>query len=171
MAYDANTKTALANEARRQELGKKVARLRGEVDAIASFASLAARTNTDAVRRLQSATDELSALEAGAGPGLTDEFGDRSSVDLLLRTERFAGKSAAVDYVKANPECTEAEAIAAWKDAAKAATGLPGVIQSPAALGALYRQNLMQAGMIRESTWEAQRAWILATPAETVLGL
>jgi hypothetical protein len=50
-------------------------------------------------------------------------------------------------------------------------SSLPGVIQSAAALGALYRQNLMQAGMIRESTWEAQRAWLAVTPLETVLGL
>lgn len=171
MSYDATTKTALANEARRQELGKKVARLRGEADATASIASIASRTNTDALRRLQSAQDELAALEAGAGPGLTDEFGERSSVDLLLRTERFAGKAASVDYVKANPECAESDAIAAWDEAAKAATGLPLVIQGPGALGALYRQNLMQAGLIQEPTWEAQRAWILATPAETVMGL
>ena len=45
------------------------------------------------------------------------------------------------------------------------------MVQSPAALGALYRQQIQANGLIQADTWEAQRAWMAATPLETVLGL
>lgn len=170
MALDTTTANALANEARKQEARASVAGLRAEVNAYAVLGQILSSTNGDAQRRLTNALSELAALEAGAGPGLTDEFGGRSSVDQLLRTERFAGKSAAVDFVKANPECLKADAIAAWEEAAKAATGLPLVIQSPAALGALYRQQLLANGLIQADTWEEQRAWIVATDKAVIMG-
>ena len=98
-----------------------------------------------------------------------DTVGFYSSVDQLLRTERFAGKAASVDFVKANPACTEAEAIAAWDAAGKAATGLPVLLQDTAALAQVYRLNLVAGGFIAAPTWEAQRAWIVATDRTAIL--
>lgn len=168
---DETTKTALANEARRQELGKKVHQLRGEASATASMASAASSANNDALRRLQAAQAELAAMESGAGPGLTEDFGERSAVDLVERTERFAGKGGAYDYVQEHPECTEAEAAEAWKVAALAATGRVKLVQDPLELGAIYRERLLNSCMVLDNTWEAQRAWMLATPKETAMGL
>ena len=97
-------------------------------------------------------------------------IGEYSSVDQALRLERFAGKAATVDYVKANPTCTEAAAIAAWDAAGLIATGLPILLQNTGNLAALYRQNLLAGGYITAATWDAQRAWILATAKATIMG-
>jgi hypothetical protein len=124
----------------------------------------------DAQRRYQAKASELAALEAGAGPGLTADFGAYSAIDQLLRVERFAGKGASVDYIKANPECTEADAVGAWRAGALAATGLDIVIQDPGALGQVYRRNLRAAGLTQDEAWESQRAWIVATDKTVIMG-
>ncbi len=98
-------------------------------------------------------------------------YGEYSATDHILRTERFAGKSASIDFVKANPNCNEKQAIKAWTDAALAATGRKTLFQDPGELGALYREQLMAAGRTSDTTWEAQRAWIIATPKDDVMGL
>ena len=108
--------------------------------------------------------------EAITGSVVTDGFGPYSSIDTLLRKERFAGKGASIDFIKANPECLEEEAEAAWTTAALAATGLPALVVQVRSYSALYRENLVKAGLIDEPTYEAQRAWIIATPKEVIMG-
>lgn len=98
-------------------------------------------------------------------------YGEYSATDQILRTERFAGKSASIEFVKANPNCNENQAIKAWTDAAIAATGRSKLMQDPGELGALYREQLLAAGLIAAPTWEAQRAWIVATPKDAAMGL
>lgn len=99
-----------------------------------------------------------------------DTIGQYSSIDQALRSERFAGKAASVDFIKANPTCTEAEAVAAWDEAGKAATGLPVLLQNTENLAIMYRANLARAGMIPDTTWESQRAWIVATDKAVIMG-
>jgi len=168
---DAITATTLANEARRQEVRAKAARLEGEVSALALQAQALSSANGDAIRRLERARAELSALEAGAGPGLTADFGEYSAIDQLLRQERFAGKSASIDAIKADPAISQADAEAAWTLAALAATGMEHLGGLPGFYGAIYRQQLLAAGRISEATWEAQRAWIVATPKDEIMGI
>lgn len=98
-------------------------------------------------------------------------YGEYSATDQILRVERFAGKSASIDHVKANPNCNEQQATKAWTTAALAATGRKTLLQDPGELGALYREQLVAAGLITEPTWEAQRAWIAATDKDAVMGL
>ena len=98
-------------------------------------------------------------------------YGEYSATDQILRVERFAGKAASIDHVKANPNCNENQAIKAWTDAALVATGRKTLLQDPVELGALYREQLVAAGLIAEPTWEAQRAWIAATDKDAVMGL
>lgn len=167
---DPLTATALANEARRQELRARVAKLQGNAETQASLATLISSTNGDTNRRLQTALVELAALESGAGPGLSADFGAYSSIDQALRVERFAGKSASVDYIKANPACGEAEAVAAWGEAGMAATGLSVLLQDPEALGQVYRSNLASMGLTADTSWESQRAWIVATAKSVIMG-
>ena len=38
-------------------------------------------------------------------------------------------------------------------------------------MGALYRANLLAAGAVLDTTWEAQRAWILARTVDEAMGL
>ena len=121
------------------------------------------------VANLQTTTAQDTAATVSALQGV-DAVGFYSSVDQLLRAERFAGKAASVDFIKANPACAEADAIAAWDAAGLAATGLPVLLQDTANLAAVYRVNLVAGGYIAEPTWEAQRAWIVATDTATILG-
>jgi hypothetical protein len=67
--------TALANEARRNELRCRVNQIQGEVTTGANLATIISSTVGDAQRRLDAAKASLAALESGAGPGLTDDFG------------------------------------------------------------------------------------------------
>lgn len=100
-----------------------------------------------------------------------DNYGAKSIVDTFLFNERTAAKSAAVDYVKANPECTQFEAEVAWDQGGLAShPGLDVVCQPGASMSILYRGNLLAGGYITENTWEAHRAWIVATPKEIIMG-
>lgn len=120
------------------------------------------------VANLQATTAQDTAATVAALQGV-DAVGFYSSVDQLLRLERFAGKAASVDYIKAHPTCTEAEAEEAWSLAATAATGMP-LLVPVASYAALYRANLAAMGLTPDATWESQRAWIIATPKDTIMG-
>lgn len=175
------TEQILAREALIRDLRAKCMRLEGEVNATASIVPLldlnpsaakaaVAALNQEGRNALAQARMDLARTEA-QGSSALDAYGKASDITQILLNERQAGKRGAWEAVQANPECLEAEAIAAWEEAAKAATGLPGVIQSAAALGALYRQQMLANGLIQADTWEEQRAWILATAKDVVLGL
>jgi hypothetical protein len=173
MALDPIISTALANEARRQELRAKVAAFQGQVQATAMLSQSLANSNSDYTRQLVDARAQLAALEAGAGPGLTDDFGEYSSTDQAMRAERFAGKAASVDFVKANPTCTEDQVIPIYKAAALAARppDRQWLLQDPVALRQEYAANLLKYGLIPDATWESWRAWIIATDRDVILGL
>jgi hypothetical protein len=121
------------------------------------------------IAKLQSANYAEKAPVVASLQGL-DSIGVYSSVDQLLRQERFAGKSASVDYIKANPTCAEADAIAAWTTAGIAATGLQALIVPAENYAAIYRANLAKAGLTPDTTWESQRAWIVATDKAVIMG-
>ncbi len=162
----------LTNEARKAEKRNQVQKLLGKVSVLSSQAALASTQINDANLELAAARDELAALEAGAGPGITDDFGYKSSVTQILESERAAAKSATVDFVKANPTCTEAEANAAWDDAAlDSHPDFEYVLQPGAIFAALYRKNLLQLTLIDTDTWEDQRDWMVATAKEVIMSL
>jgi hypothetical protein len=164
-----DVQTALANEARRQELRQKIAGLQGSMNATSSAVQRLNSVNSDAQIQLAEAQGELAALETGAGPGITDDFGYKSIVTQLIEKERFAAKDAAVTYVKANPTCSEEDAAAQWNAAALAShPDFPMVIQDAMAMSKLYRSNLLAAGLIGEDSWEAHRQWILVTAADVI---
>lgn len=160
----------LAKDRKAQILREKIRNaegiLVGTTLAYQSLASLSSATSRD----MDKAKSELAELEAGGGVGITSDFGQYSTVDQLLRAERFAGKGASVDFIKANPDCTELEAEAAWEAAGKAVTNLPLVLVPVSSYALLYRMNLVAAGFIPEPTWEAQRAWIIATDKTLIMG-
>lgn len=172
MTLDTTAMNALANEARRQELKTKEANLQGNADALASLAALLSQTLGDVQRRLVSVRAERAAQEAGAGPGITGAFGLRTDVDNFATEERTVGQAAAIDFIKANPDCPAEDAIGAW--VAGVAAWLPeGALptHSPAGLLALYTQVLLAGGRIPEGTWDHFRAFVAVTPRETLLGL
>lgn len=173
MALDPSVADAFANEFRRGELQKKVASLTGQMDAIADVARTVSAASTAAERSLADARSRLLAFEQGAGPGTGSDVGAYSTTDQAMRTERFTGKAAAVDYVKANPAATEDAATAAYRTAALAArpSDRQWLIQDPLALRQEYAANLVAAGYIPDASWESWRAWLLATDREVILGL
>ena len=146
-----------------------LATLRGRAAALAE-AKAAQDQAVATIAGLQAATaQQITAVVASLQD--SEEVGYYSSVDQLLRRERFAGKRASLEHVHANPEASEKESIKAWETAALAETGLPTLLQDPGALGALYRANLKASGAVSDTTWEAQRAWILARTTEEAMGL
>lgn len=164
-----DVQTALANEARRQELRQKIAGLVGSMNATASAVQRLNSVNSDSQISLSAAQDELAALEAGAGPGITADFGPKSIITQMVETERFAAKDAAIDYIKANPTCSEADAAAAWNNAALAShPEFTQVIQDGLVMSALYRVNLVKANLIPDNTWESHRAFIINTAKATI---
>ena len=146
-----------------------LATLKGKAGALAE-AKAAQDQAVATIAGLQASTAQEIASAVASLQG-SDEVGYYSSVDQLLRRERFAGKRASLEHVHANPEATEKEAIKAWETAALAETGLSALLQDPAALGALYRSNLLASGAVADTTWEAQRAWILARTVDEAMGL
>lgn len=165
--------TALANEARRTELKTKLANLQGTQDATASIIARLSTLNSDSQQQYNSANAELVALNAGAGPGITADFGPKSNVTQFLETEREAAKTASITFIQGNPACTEAEAAAAWDTAATAtnAATINMPVQSGLAMGRLYQLNLYSTGLILAPTWENFRAWVIATPAAIILAI
>lgn len=123
-------------------------------------ASLAA-LQADAAQQIASTVAALQGL---------DTVGFYSSVDQLLRTERFAGKSASVDFIKANPTCAEADAETAWTAAALTATGRTALLVPVGSYSQVYRENLLKMGLVPDATWESQRAWIVATDKAVIMG-
>lgn len=172
MTTPADIQTALANEARRSELRQKIASLRGGVDATASLLQRISSLNTDQQMQLQDAVSTLAAFEAGAGPGVTDDFGPKSSVTQMIESERFAAMSAVITFVQANPACSEDDAAAQWATAGLAShPSFPMLIQDGQVISALYRANLLAEGVIAENTWAAFRDWVAATPSNIIMAM
>lgn len=171
----------LAREALIRDLRAKCHRLEGEVNATAAVAALlehqttgarvaVAALNQEGRNALAQARMDLAQTEA-LGSSALDAYGKASDITQVLLHERQAGKRGAWEAVQADPQCSEADAVAAWTAAALAETGLPALTQDPIALAGLYRERLVKAGLATEPTWEGQRAWLAVTPLETVLGL
>jgi hypothetical protein len=169
---DTTTATILSNEARRNELKRKIAAIEQELKDVSTYAALFSQTNADAQRRLASATAELSALESGAGPGLTADFGLKSSVTQSCEAERAAGKAAAIDYIKANPTCTQDDALAAYRRAALATrpADRQWLLCDPANVLREYMVHCVPA-KIAEATWEAFAAFVVTTDKDSLLAL
>jgi hypothetical protein len=106
------------------------------------------------------------AMAAGLTAGTV---GDYSIIDQLLQTERSAGKNASIDYVKLNPACTETDATTAWSTAALAATQLSFLIVPVENYALLYRTNLFNMGLVTDTTWESERAWIVGTAKDLIM--
>jgi hypothetical protein len=163
---------ALANEARRGELRQQCASFQGTADALSSLIKNINSMLIDAQSQLAHSKDTLSAFEAGAGPGVTDDYGPKSKVTQMVEAEREAAKTAVVDFVKANPQCSEDDAAVIWNHAALAShPNFPLVLQDAHTFASLYRANLIAVGQIKGDSWEEQRDWIVATPKDTILAM
>lgn len=171
MITTADIQTALANEARRTELRLRIATLAGGMDATSSAVQRLSALNGDSTRSMDAAQTMLTALEAGAGPGITVDFGWKSKITQFQEVEREAAKVSCIDFIKANPTCTEAAAAAAWNTGAAASSALNIVTQDGLAMGRLYRFNLFTSNGIAADTWDTFRAWVIATPRASILAL
>jgi|SRR5882672_7165838 len=183
---DAVTAATLSDEARRQLARTKVAvakaTLQGAFDA-GQIAQLALNAVSDlgrsasqaafvAQNALTAAQADLATLEA-TSKGVAADFGPYSTTDQALRSERFAGKSAMVDYIKTNPSCMEADAIAQWKKVAIAArpSDRQWLLLDPAALRQEYSANLVAMKYVADAGWTAFTSFVVATPRDTLLSL
>lgn len=172
MATTAEIQNALADEARRNVLRQKIAKLQGGADSTATLIQTINSLNSDNMRSLANAQAQLASLEVGAGAGVTSDFGQKSTVTQFIEAERFAAKDASIDYIKANPSCEEADVAKVWNDAALAShPSFQFVVQDGLVMSKMYRANLLAMGAIAADTWEAHRQFILNTDKATIQSL
>ena len=150
---DLTTSLALLN-------GRKEAFLaiRGHLNSLSS--TLEANLSANA----QEIATAVSALQGIAGVRQT------SSVDDYCLNERTIGQGAAIDFIKANPECSEEEALSAWLEAVTAA--IPVVTHDPKGLLKLYVGNMAgQMATPGDTAWEAFRAFVGMTDKSKLMGM
>lgn len=169
MALSNEQRIALANEARAQALAVKIAGLKGQQDATSLISRMLSSQSSDAAQRIQLAQTELDALKLNAGPGVTDEYGERSVVDNAATAERTAGQIAVAMAIKQSAGAvTQDEALMMWETAALATRPAERqwLLNNPTNVLREYLANLVDRGAIPEATWEAMVAWVVATPIE-----
>ncbi len=114
---------------------------------------------------------DYAAAQAALGTlALPLTVGVLSVIDTRSQAERAAGKAAAVSFIKANPTCTEADAITAWNAGAQPTlpVGMVHPLNDPAGLLEAYIANAHAAGATPDTTWASFAAFIVATPAATL---
>ena len=118
----------------------------------------------------QAAQDYAAAQAAMGTLALPLTVGVLSVIDTRAQAERAAGKAAAIAYIKANPTCTEADAITAWVSGAQPTipAGMVHPLNDPAGLLEAYIANAHAAGATPDTTWGSFAAFIVATPAATL---
>lgn len=170
MAYNLAVADALAQEVRLRESQKRFAAAQASVAALDGV-------NRTVVTALATAKATLADAQAALtqasvdGAGVTEDFGEYSALDQALRLERFAGKSAAIDHVKANPACTEEAVIVAYSEAALAVRDQPFLLQNPDALLRQYAANAASQHFIPDASWPSFRALLLNAPKATLMGM
>jgi len=120
---------------------------------------------------VNAAQTELTQAQAALVEQVTNgTAGPYSSIDQLLRAERFAGKQAAIQYIQANPTtATQAGALAVWTTAGIAATTFATLLEDPALLCQIYSDNLYKLGLAPDNSWASLQAWIIATPEAEIM--
>lgn len=146
------------------DLINSLANLNGQKEALAMAKGLvdgvAASLALGQIEASQKIAGVVAQLQGVAGYRVTSDTDER------LLAERLAGQSAAIDYIKANPECTVEDAIAAWVVAAK--TVRPDrtlLLQDPAGILEEYQGNM---GM---GSWEEFRAAVVETEKSVLMNL
>jgi hypothetical protein len=170
MALSDEQKNALANESRARAVETKLATVRGNLEVIGSISRLLSLQSSDAQIRMEALLTESSGLRNAAGPGLTDDFGERSIIDNAASTERNEGVTATLTAIRNNPSITVEQAIAAYTSAAMATrpSDRQWLLMSPQSLLNEYIANLVTRGSITEPTFAAMVQWVLTTPSDKV---
>lgn len=162
--------TALANEARRVSLTAQAAQLQGVLDTVNTISTNINSIKYNAQQQKSAVDASLVSITSSTGPGITADFGPKSVIDQFLDAERYAAKSATIDFIKANPTCTEQEAANIWNTAAIAShPEFIYAVQEGLVMGKLYQVNLTSRLFISSPTWENQRTWITATAKDVIM--
>lgn len=136
---------------------------------------------TEAKGHLDAATDALAQAQARASIALQEAqaaigqagvtVGLKSSVTTRAEAERTQGQSAAIDVIKADPAISEASAIAAWRAGVVLPSGRTIPLHDPGGLLEEYAANAHAAGAIPDTSWQAFRAFIVATDKQVLMGM
>ena len=150
-----------------------IALAQGPVNALAQAQVAAATALGSITTQLDAAKTALASAQASLGASTPVTIGTLSIIDQRSQTERAEGKAAAVVFIKANPTCSEDEAIAAWN--AGASPTLPAncthFLNNAAGLLEAYIINAQALGATPDTTWASFAAFIVATPETTLLGM
>ena len=148
-------------------LAQTQSRLKALTDAKSAHDAAGASIGT---LQAQAAQDYAAAQSAMGTLALPLTVGVLSVIDTRAQAERAAGKAAAISFIKANPACTEADAITAWTSGAQPTipAGLTHPLNDPAGLLEAYIANAHAAGATPDTTWASFAAFVVATPAATL---
>ena len=150
-----------------------IALAQGPVNALAQAQVAAATALGSITTQLDAAKTALASAQAALGASTPVTIGTLSIIDQRSQTERAAGKAAAVAYIKANPTCAEAEALAAWNTGATPTlpTGCTLFLNNATGLLEAYIINAHALGATPDTTWASFAAFIVATPETTLLAM
>ena len=143
-----------------------------QVATLEAAALAADQANLQAQEALRQARQTLADAQAALADQVTAGTARAVSViDNAAYAERQAGKAAVITFVKANPGCAQADAVAAWN--AGAMTARPAdrqwLLMNTEGLLQEYGANLHAAGLITDQTWPSIAGWIAATPAAVIM--
>ena len=157
----ADFQTSALNLAQAQSRLKAITDVKGALDAAVAAVGTFQATAAQDFAAAQSAMGTLA---------LPLSVGVLSVIDTRSQAERAAGKAAAIAYIKANPTCTEADAITAWVSGAQPTipAGMVHPLNDPAGLLEAYIANAHAAGATPDTTWASFAAFVVATPAATL---
>jgi hypothetical protein len=95
--------------------------------------------------------------------GYRDPTPLESPIEVAFKEQRDAGKIAAISYIYANPNCAEAEAVAAAQAVAP--------LINAAFLLNIYIAQSFEQGFINESTFAAFKAFVLSKTPEELMAI
>jgi len=115
-----------AVESKKRDLRVKLAKIRGELAASAAASKFFARINQDTQIQREQAEAELRDLEESGAIGILDGWGMFTPTDRAAKSERSAGATSGLQWLKANPTSTQTEfvtAVASGLESARVAAG------------------------------------------------
>ena len=161
-----------AVEAVRREREKRLALVKGRIEAAAEAARLFGQQGQQLQAQRLELEAELQALAASGEVGLTDDWGKYSALEQAAQAERYPAKASAYAWLVAHPAATFLEAAGELERlmlAARTAEGRPWLLMRADGLLREWQANAVARGLVAVDSWEAFRDWLLSIGEDAAL--
>ena len=152
-----------AVESKKRDLRVKLAKIRGELAASAAASKFFARINQDTQIQREQAEAELRDLEESGAIGILDGWGMFTPTDRAAKSERSAGATSGLQWLKANPTSTQTEfvtAVASGLESARVAAGRNFRLNVAAGIAEMWVRTAVARK--RATDWESFKTYVLA---------